>query len=1136
MNPIEQKTAVSADEGIVFGRRINRETLIEKEKGVLIIAPESPSGQEKALEIKKKFESIGIPAALSMNPDHNALLNADRPVVLLGNLADSRCVKYLYYKLMCTVDKSYPGKEGYVIRTMPDPFATGYNVIHIGYSDEEGLSLGVKEFTENIKLPLPFFNRVSCKHNPYDLHVLERIKKTPLPEKIELTPSIHTSFWYMKGFVYYITGDESCLPGFWEGWQRIIDISKKNPALISGTHLYFTQHVEIWWMLESAGLIPDDLRGPIEECIFRWAESPEGIGYAAHHLGRDLPSHNHTMFCGVSLMYIADFFGKYYPSLNQPKEWAKATRRIFESFDNGGWKPYCDDSSYSNQVTLPLVCVYSIFQDDHTFLNTSGKIAAAWIKAMIGQNGIVPSYGDGTTKDPFPTVVTRLLSHYYEDGELRWLHDRIYKPGEYAPDINSWRLFDSGVKPVYPAAPMKINAFPLDRRFYDIWDKNEAEGVRMSVMRPDGPYEQCFDKLSIRTGWDEIEDDFLLIDGLGSNGIHAYNDAMGILDYTSKGIVWLVEENCYRFPEPEHLSMITIARSGYAADIPGYALMEEQKELAPDHLYVRLRLKNYNRCDWVREIHFIKGVCVVFHDTVIPHEDGEYVIQGRFRTPARARLDGYVMKSIRKNPKGEEYELRLSGCSSMDYIVDLEEVPYGDVLFKYGGMHEETSMFNHFNESVETGQKMWQRRYNEKDITVTAMVTRVSGYLKKGESISLTHKVHPARPQDEDIAIEECPEGFLLSAYGKQYRCPTAYAFKNEGVPVTESKAVACMESPNTVYTFDRDITGIYPVDKDLLLLTLQDGRLVFLSDRKPLWEKELGESIHTVDIIKEENMILVGYGPNKLLALDFSGKALWEAKTRRIPTLFDSWEYEYPCIVKVRHFKEKESTYIVAGCGDNQLRVYNLKGEPISDTYVYATVPDVIEFLDIDKDGEIEILAAGSKTTSAGAFRAFKKDGSLVRLISVGIWLSTICSHEIAEDEGRILFACGMNYAKNFKMISVEEGTQKLLFEKILGGTVTAACFNEDRSLIAVGTSKGFVLVFDRNGNDIWNLGVNDIVDAIYCKDGNWTVIGKGGRILVVGPDKSIKKSLMLSQGISAYAKTDDGFYLASKKDLAKI
>ncbi|HBN85994.1 MAG TPA: hypothetical protein DDZ89_19375, partial [Clostridiales bacterium] len=63
---------------------------------------------------------------------------------------------------------------------------------------------------------------------------------------------------------------------------------------------------------------------------------------------------------------------------------------------------------------------------------------------------------------------------------------------------------------------------------------------------PNGPYEACFDKVSIRTGRDQENDDFLLIDGLGSNGIHSYSDAMGILDYTSKGVVWLVEENDYR--------------------------------------------------------------------------------------------------------------------------------------------------------------------------------------------------------------------------------------------------------------------------------------------------------------------------------------------------------------------------------------------------------------------------------------------------------------------------------------------------------------------------------------------------------------------------------------------------------------
>ncbi|HBN85770.1 MAG TPA: hypothetical protein DDZ89_18235, partial [Clostridiales bacterium] len=522
-----------------FGRKICRETHIDE--GILVIAPEGSAGQKSAQDIKICLENLKCHVSVIINPDQDVLLNATKPIILIGNLADSLCVKYMYYKLLSIVDKSYPGKEGYTIRTMTDPFATGYNVIHIGYSDDVGLSAGVKAFNEKTALPLPFYNEVLCNHSPYDPQYIEYVKKAPLPEKIELVPSIHTSFWWMGGFVSYITGEDDCLATYFEGWRKIAELSEKDPSIIGSTHLYFTQHVEIWRLLEAAALIPDDLRGVIEKCVFRWAESREGKLYAKGHSGKDLPSHNHTMFCGVSLMYASDYFGKYYPDLEQPKEWGDIARYVFDSFDKGGWKPYCDDSSYSNQVTLPLVCDYAIFQDNRTFLDSSGKIASDWLKAIIGQNCFVPSFGDGTVKSPFPAVVTRLFSHYYQDGELRWIHDQMYKPGEYPLGFLSWRLFDSGVEPVYPTAPPKINCFPLDRLFYDIWDKDETEGIRMSVMRPDGPYEQCFDKASIRTGWDEENDDFLLIDGLGSNGIHAYNDAMGILDYTSKGIVWLVE-------------------------------------------------------------------------------------------------------------------------------------------------------------------------------------------------------------------------------------------------------------------------------------------------------------------------------------------------------------------------------------------------------------------------------------------------------------------------------------------------------------------------------------------------------------------------------------------------------------------
>ncbi|HBN84441.1 MAG TPA: hypothetical protein DDZ89_11405, partial [Clostridiales bacterium] len=175
-----------------------------------------------------------------------------------------------------------------------------------------------------------------------------------------------------------------------------------------------------------------------------------------------------------------------------------------------------------------------------------------------------------------------------------------------------------------------------------------------------------------------------------------------------------------------------------------------------------------------REIHLIKGVCVLFHDTVIPNQEGDYVVQARFRTPAKARLEKNCMKSLRKNKSGEEYELRLSSYSSDDLSVSLEEIPYGEMLFTYGGMHDEKFMFNHFTETVMVGKKVWERRYNQKDINVTALVSQISKTLQKGEKASFTHVVHPAKPGEGDIVLKDSPEGVVLCADGIEIQCDMA--------------------------------------------------------------------------------------------------------------------------------------------------------------------------------------------------------------------------------------------------------------------------------------------------------------------------------------------------------------------------
>ena len=630
------KSNQAPDGGLQFGRSICRQTIIPSDEGIIIAAPEIPSGMHAAQSIKERFEAIDCKVKILHNPEHDVLLQCKQPVIVIGNLSDSKCIEYMYYKYLSMTDKSYPGKEGYHIRTVIDPFATGHNVIHIGYSDEVGLQKGSSKFLEYIRNPIPYLNDIYYTSLPYSEHFLEKVNNETLPEKVDLIPSIHTSVWYEIGMFSYLTGDMKPFETYLEGWRKMIEISKTHDYLIKETHLYMMRHVEIWRLLEFSGMIPDELRGQIEECLFHWAKSSEGMGYAGpHSKDKNLPAHNHTMFCAISLIYLHDYFTKRYPELESLKEWKTVADDVFYTFNNSGWKPYCDDSSYSNQVTLVHACNYSIFQDEHLFLNSSAKQAAEWIKTIIGQNGIIPSFGDGSVKSPFPVVVSLIFSHYLKDGEMTWLYQRfIGKNKDF--DIHFIRLFDSGIEPVELKDSSAISCIPLDKCIYDVWDKSPGEGRCLTMTPPNGPYEACFDKVSIRTGRDQENDDFLLIDGLGSNGIHSYSDAMGILDYTSKGVVWLVEENDYRWPEPENCSILTVAREGYASDIPGYGLMEEQKVIAEGQYYLRMRTKKYNGTDWVREVFLIKGLCAVFHDTIICEQKGEYVIGAHFRTPAKA--------------------------------------------------------------------------------------------------------------------------------------------------------------------------------------------------------------------------------------------------------------------------------------------------------------------------------------------------------------------------------------------------------------------------------------------------------------------------------------------------------------------
>ena len=1120
----------STESHIKFGRTINRETPIGKDTGIMLISPHTEEGMAAAEKLKSALSTQGVKAEIISDPEPDFLKKSNLPVIVIGNLADSKCCKYLYYKLLSLVDCWYPGVGGYTIRTLLNPFGTGFNIIHIGYSDATGLSGALKCFVSKISNPLPYFNEVAYTRIPCFMKYAEKIKASAVAESDELIPSINASFWWYVGYIAYLTNDSEQLEKYLGGWRKVVEISKRDPAIIGSAHLHMLTHIEMWRLMEASGMIPDDLRGDIEGCIYNWAQSDEGMKYVAAGCSQYLPSHNHSMFCALSLTYAADFFSTHYPELSVTDEWIQAAEDVFYTFNNGGWKPLCDDSAYSNQTSLPIICMYSIFEDKHRFLENSGRQAAEWIKAVIGQNGFIPSFGDGTVYNPFPGTLLAVLSHYYNDGELKYIHDKVPHERSFLPEICLHGAFDSGVEPVKPADAFMISILPLDRYIYDCWDKDERLARGLTFTPPYGPYQQCFDKVSIRSGWEE-NDDFLLIDGLGTNGNHAFSDAMGVLDYSSAGITWLVEENCYRWPEPENCCILTIARNGYACSIPGIALMEENRRLNDRAVYLRMRLKNYNGTDWIREVIFIKGLCVVFRDTVEALENGDYVVCSHFKTPGKAWLEGNTLKSLRENSKGDKYELRLSGYGSSDITMITDEIPVGEILFTCGGVNQ-TDFYNHQMKMAELGKEMWPERYHESSMVVTAETTRASASLTKGETISLTHVVHPAAADAADIIIEE-DDGILRLLHDKDvYEFPVA-AFIPAEKTVLDSTPLPKQMPVQTREIFDADITRLFSVTDTQYACALAGGSLVLFRSGVIRWRKELHAEIHCLAYIKDNGgMLLIGSGNDMLLAMDMEGNLLWNTSISRIATVFASWEKPFPQVLAVKCAAMGKNTVIIAGCGDDHIRIFDLSGCLLNAIYTYATVPDTLELVDIDGDGELEILAVGKENSHQGVFYVYDIDGKPGDHIYTGVWLCNVRSYFLSSMNGKFTLACGMKFGENFKILEIENGRQKSVAVKMLGGAVNTICSNGNGLSIYAGTSKGFIISLTDCGENRWYLDVNKPVLQLFCTADDLLALC-GRQIISVSDEGKIKGVADLPTLPACWLQTENGILAGCGKCL---
>ena len=272
---------------------------------------------------------------------------------------------------------------------------------------------------------------------------------------------------------------------------------------------------------------------------------------------------------------------------------------------------------------------------------------------------------------------------------------------------------------------------------------------------PSAPIDRCFDKLSVRNGWEKM-DQYLLIDGLGSNSnhTHSYPDALGIIVYHHLGESWIISENGSKFPEAENNTILTIVRKGEEFLVPSFAeLMAAEED--DESCYIAMRLADYSKTDWTREVTMIRDVGLVVVDTVDIHEDGDYAISTHMRTAGKAVINGNRLYNTRFH-EGKSKKLCIESWCSHDSSVSLHENNF------------ELSCRNHPGEAQPSVTEVdivaeWKRRYHTEDRVVSSMDSRIEGDYKKGDRITFVSLIYAQDSSDTDTVGLDCSDGLSVT-------------------------------------------------------------------------------------------------------------------------------------------------------------------------------------------------------------------------------------------------------------------------------------------------------------------------------------------------------------------------------------
>jgi len=608
----------------------------------VIVAPQTGFLGKQANELAAKvFVLTGAPIEIVSDEVAPEELLKRKNVIAIGNMATNRFIEHLYRQWHVILDRTYPGKGGYVVRSLHNPYGTSCNVIFVGGSDDDGVTEAVRVFIDLLKpkkrdsLSVGWLMKIKLGQgmNPPSIGAFmpkwqvsswdDSWRKTSTGRETGYAPA--TFFGWnpisIAGVLYYMTGKREYLDCFKvlalpdPLSVPLVNLSSDaftdplNP-LVKNNHYRAHLVPFVYDLIEESPLFSDSERLLITKKLHeQQVDYDPNDTYAVANGDRHAQWHLLTIYAG------SRYFATYYPDPAWERRVGNVRTSFRSFFNNPTWGTR--DTLYWVATSIEPLFEFFLLDGFDEFLRSG--TARTMMKALE-----ILMTGDEIDNANQYLSIGLLHKAAYLTGDSRYLWMR----GQLGYDLSGFRIGQS----FWPTDNAEITPPDALVNAVSVYPLAHADWQEAKTPVPE---QDSFQILSYRTGLKK-SDDYLLMDGFEGRGRHLYelNTISRLRLFGGKNVL------------VGPANGISIWHNGMADGMAARSAALATSLANADLAYIRTEVPDMPSARWQRNVLTLKNMAAIVIDRVESRRKGHFDIVCSWQPGSTVKSAGLPVRRL----------------------------------------------------------------------------------------------------------------------------------------------------------------------------------------------------------------------------------------------------------------------------------------------------------------------------------------------------------------------------------------------------------------------------------------------------------------------------------------------------------